>query len=104
MTLMDKNLLLDVNFYKIFDYFIAGTAMTGELKKNSSTQIALRTLIESLLKFKKPIIATGLEGWASVELMVKSGVNYVSSEAISPSSEMVLPVSAKKFDKLAEFI
>lgn len=104
LTLMDKNLLLDVNFYKIFDYFIAGTAMTGELKKNSSTQIALRTLIESLLKFKKPIIATGLEGWASVELMVKSGVNYVSSEAISPSSEMVLPVSAKKFDKLAEFI
>lgn len=104
LMLMDKNLLLDVSFYKIFDYFIAGTSMTGELKRNSNIQIALRTLIESLLKYKKPIIATGLEGMTSVELMVKSGVNYVSSEAISPSNEMVLPVASKKLDKLAEFI
>lgn len=103
LSMMDKNLLLDVNFYKIFDYFIAGTSMTGELKKNNVTRISLRTLIESLLKFKKPIIATGLEGWQSVELMVKSGVNFVSSEAISPSSEMVLPVEKKKFEKLLDF-
>ncbi len=104
LSMMDKNLLLDVNFYKIFDYFIAGTSMTGELKKNNLTRLSLRALIESLLKFKKPIIATGLEGWQSVELMVKSGVNFVSSEAISPSSEMILPVEKKKFEKLIDFI
>ncbi len=104
LSMMDKNLLLDVNFYKIFDYFIVGTSMTGEIKKNNLTRLSLRTLIEALLKFKKPIIATGLEGWQSVEIMVKSGVNYVSSEVISPSSEMVLPVEKKKFEKLAIFL
>lgn len=104
LSVMDKSLLLDNTFYNIFDYFIAGTSMTGELKKNNFSRLSLRSLIESLLKYKKPIIATGLEGWASVELMIKSGVTLVSSEAISPSSEMILPVDKKKIKKLADLL
>lgn len=104
LSMMDKSLLLDQNFYKMFNYFIAGTSMTGELKKNNFSRLSLRSLIESLLKYKQPIIATGLEGWQSVELMIKSGVTLVSSEAISPSSEMILPVDKKKIKKLADLL
>ncbi len=103
MEMKDKNLLLDTSFYRVFDYFVAGTSMTGEIKKNNIKRLSIRTLIESLLKYNKPIIATGLEGWQSVELMIKSGVNYVSSEVISPSNEMILPVEKKKMQKIAEF-
>ena len=75
-----------------------------KLKKNNFSRLSLRSLIESLLKYKQPIIATGLEGWQSVELMIKSGVTLVSSEAISPSSEMILPVDKKKIKKLADLL
>lgn len=104
LSMMDKNLLLDPTFYRIFDYFVVGSSISGEVKKNNAVRMGLRTLIESLLKYKRPIIATGLDGWQAVELMVKSGVNFVSSEAISPSNEMVVPVDKKKFDKLTDFI
>ena len=104
LSMMDKSLLLDTNFYKIFDYFIAGTSMTGELKKNNFSRLSLRSLIESLLKYKKIIIANDLEGWQSVELMIKSGVDYVSSEAISPYSELILPVEKKKLKKLKDLM
>lgn len=104
LSMMDKSLLLDTNFYKIFNYFIAGTSMTGELKKNNFSRLSLRSLIESLLKYKKIIIANDLEGWQSVELMIKSGVDYVSSESISPYSELILPVEKKKLKKLKDLL
>ena len=42
-----------------------------------------------------------LEGWVSIELVIKAGVNYISSETISPSSDMLLPVDKKKCNKIA---
>ena len=57
---------------------------------------------KQLLKFKKPIIATDLEGWQAIELIIKSGVNYISSEAVAASNDMLLPVDKKKMDKLVQ--
>lgn len=101
LLLKDKNLLLDTSVYTSFDYFVAGAAMIGEIKKNSRIRLSIHSLIEQLLKYHKPIIATDLEGWQSIELIIKSGVTKVSSEAISASNDMLLPVEAKKIEKLA---
>lgn len=101
LLLKDKNLLLDTSVYTSFDYFVAGAAMIGEIKKNSRIRLSIHSLIEQLLKYHKPIIATDLEGWQSIELIIKSGVTKVSSEAISASNDMLLPVEPKKFEKLA---
>ena len=101
LLLKDKNLLLDTSVYTCFDYFVAGAAMIGEIKKNNRIRLSIHSLIEQLLKYNKPIIATDLEGWQSIELIIKSGVTKVSSEAISPSNDMLLPVDSKKIDKLA---
>lgn len=101
LTMIDKNLLLDPAIYNNFDYFVAGTSMTNELKKSGLSRLSIRTLIESLLKYEKPIIASALEGWQEVELIIKSGVYLVSSDVIAQSNEMVLPVEKKKLDKLA---
>ena len=103
MTLRDKNLLLDPSTYTNFDYFVVGASMIGEIKKNAITRLSIHSLVEQLLKYKKPILATDLEGWQSIELIVKSGITIVSSEAISPSNDMLLPVEKKKMDKLVAF-
>ena len=84
MLMKDKNLLLDPTVYFNFDYFVAGSMMIGEIKKNNRICLSIHSLIESLLKYHRPIIATDLEGWQAIELIIKSGVSIVSSETISP--------------------
>ena len=100
LSLQDKNLLLDPSVYTNFDYFVAGAAMMGEIKKDNRVRLSIHTLIESLMRYNQPIIATDLEGWQAVELIIKSGVSIVSCEAISPSNDMLLPVEKKKLTKL----
>ena len=102
LSINDKDLLLDPSVYYNFDYFVAGATMIGEIKKNNRIRLSIHTLIEQLLKYKKPIIATDLEGWQSIELIVKSGISYVSSEAIASSNDMILPVDKKKMEKVGE--
>jgi hypothetical protein len=63
-------------------------------------RLSIHTLIEQLMKFSQPIIATDLEGWPAVELIIKSGISIVSSEAIAPSNDMLLPVEKKRVEKL----
>ena len=103
LSLKDKNLLLDPKIYTNFDYFIVGASMIGEIKKNAMTRLSIHSLVEALLKYQKPIVATDLEGWQSVELIIKSGITVVSSEAISASNDMLLPIEKKKMDKLITF-
>ena len=103
MMLKDKNLLLDPSVYENFDYFVVGASMIGEIKKNAITRLSIHSLVEQLLKYNRPIVATDLEGWQSIELIVKSGITIVSSEAISASNDMLLPIEKKKMEKLIAF-
>ncbi len=100
MLMKDKNLLLDPSVYTNFDYFVAGSMMIGEIRKNNRIRLSIHSLIESLLKYHRPIIATDLEGWQAIELIIKSGISIVSSEIISPSNDMLLPLEKKKEEKL----
>jgi len=100
MLMKDKNLLLDPSVYYNFDYFVAGSMMIGEIRKNNRIRLSIHSLIESLLKYHRPIIATDLESWQAIELIIKSGVNIVSSEIISSSNDMLLPLEKKKMEKL----
>ena len=100
MLMKDKNLLLDPSVYYNFDYFVAGSMMIGEIRKNNRIRLSIHSLIESLLKYHRPIIATDLESWQAIELIIKSGVTVVSSEIISSSNDMLLPLEKKKEEKL----
>ena len=100
LSLKDKNLLLNDSVYFQFHYFVVGSAMMEEVKENNRIRLSLYALIESLLKYSRPIIATDLEGWQAVELIIKSGINYVSSDAISASNDMLLPIERKKMEKV----
>ena len=100
LLMKDRNLLLAPDFYNNFDYFVAGASMIGEIKKDNRIRLSIHTLIEQLLKYHRPIIATDLDGWQAIELIIKSGITIVSSDMISPSNDMLLPVDKKKMDKL----
>ena len=100
LFLKDKDLLLDNEIYRLFDYFIVGSSMLSEIRKNNRIRLSAYTLIESLMKYKKPIIATDLESWQAVELIIESGISILSSDVVSPVNDMLLPVEKKKMEKL----
>ena len=100
LLLKDKNLLLDDSVYHLFDYFVVGSAMLGAIRKNNHIRLSTYTLIESLLKYNRPIIATDLESWQAVELIIKSGIKYISSDVITQTNDMLLPLEKKKMEKV----
>lgn len=100
LDMQDEKLLLDPIIYSLFDTFIIGNAVAKEIKKSRSTRLSIHNLVEQLLRYKRPIIATDVEGWPAIELIINSGIIYLSSETISPSSAMIMPVDRKKLEKL----
>ena len=102
LSISEKTLLLDPLIYSYFDYFIVGGQMVKEIRKNRFNRLSIHTLAEQLLKYKKPIIANDLEGWQSIELIVKSGITLISSETIAPTSSMIQALDRKKIKKLVD--
>ncbi|MCD8203853.1 MAG: EAL domain-containing protein [Coprobacillus sp.] len=102
VSMKDRNLLLDTKIYRNFDYFIVGSSLIGEVKTSNKTRLSIHSLLESLLKYKKPIIATDIDNWTTIELIIRSGIDLVSSDVISYYSEMILPVEKKKLDKIEQ--
>ena len=100
LFIKDENLIIDPITYTKFDYFIVGASMVGEIKRSTRSRLSIISLIEQLLKYHKPIIATDLGSSQAIEIIIKSGIYLISSEGVSPSSEMLLPVDKKKLQKL----
>lgn len=92
---------LPSQIYEVFDYFLISVTSHITGKKSQGRQLpTFQYLIEKLLRYNKPIVATNIPNWELVGYIIKLGVELVSSEAISPSSENVLPLSKKSLTKL----
>ena len=100
LLLKDENTLLENEFYRVFNYFVIGSAMASKIRDSSRVRLSNKFLIESLLQYKRPIIINDLDGWSSIDLFVKSGCTFLSSDDISPSSEMILPIEKTKIARL----
>ena len=101
LLLNDNEAALSSRMYEYFDYFLLSVASHITNKKLQNRQLpSFQNLIEKLLRYHKPIIATNIPSWALVEYVIKLGVEIVSSEAISPSDENVLPLNKKTILKL----
>ena len=62
----------------------------------------MHSLVEKLLKYKRPIIATDIEGWDSIELLVRSDMRYISSEFFAPFDPMITPPPSKSVKKIRD--
>lgn len=99
----ESNLTLLPKIYEAFDYFIIDS--DAQLSNRSMNQLPIfQKLIENLLKFHKTLLADNMTSWDSVELLVRLGVEIVSSEVIGASDENVLPIAKKTAMKLDKII
>ena len=98
-----QELKLPPRLYGAFDYFVVGFAFAGSASDmDALVRSQLHALVEKLLKYHRPIIATDVEGWASIELIVSSGMRYVSSETFAPYDLMMNPPSPKSLKRIKE--
>ena len=99
----NQELKLPPRLYGAFDYFAVSFAFAGSATDmDALVRSQLHALVERLLKYKKPIIATDVEGWASIELIVSSGMRFVSSETFAPYDLMMNPPSPKSLKRIKE--
>ena len=100
--LLDKTeLSLPDTVYPCFDYFVCSFANSGSAAEmDARIRAKLHALVEKLLKYKKPIIANDIQGWGPIEILVRSGLDYISSQDFAPYDAMILPVSPKAIRKV----
>ena len=99
----NSDLTLLPKIYECFDYFIIES--DAELSNRSLNRLPMfQNLIENLLKFKKTLVADNMSSWDSVELLVRLGVEIVSSDVVGASDENVLPIAKKTMLKLNKII
>ena len=96
----DDVLTLSPTIYALFDYFNLSVASHLE-KKNAGSQLpTFQGLIEKLLHYQKPIVATNVPTWDLVELVYKLGVSIICSDAIALPAENIMPLSRKILTKI----
>jgi len=86
--------------YNLFNYFIFDLSSITTIKSNSREFMNLHSNLEKFVKFNKPIVCINVYSWAIMELLIKSGINYVSSKEINGGSTLLLPLEKKAERKL----
>jgi hypothetical protein len=103
LLLNESDLLLPPNLYNAFDYFVVSFAFAGSATgMDTRIRSELHALVEKLLKYNKPIIASDIDGWNAIELLVRSGLNYISSESFAPYNQMIVPLPPKNVRKVQD--
>ncbi len=100
MVLKCNVLDLDRSVYEKCDAFFVDLSAEDNFDKDARIRSELHVLVEGLLKYKKPIIATNLTTWNIVEMVVRSDINLISSDMVAPYEKMMKPLPAKSVAKL----
>lgn len=91
-----KTLGIEPQLLALGDAFFVDFAQNGDdTGLDASIRSQLHALVEKLLKYKKPIIGSNLANWNSLELVVGSGIDYISSDVFSPYTSALSPINEK---------
>ncbi len=83
LRLSDKSLILDGSIYALFSYFIVAFKSDDKIHRSTTAiDIDHRLIVEKLLKYNRPIIVSNVVGWTNIELLVRSGINYIASPTL----------------------
>ena len=58
--------------------------------------------MDARIRSKLPIIASDMEDWYAIEIIVRSGLDYISSDAFAPYELMLNPPPAKSVKKIRD--
>jgi EAL domain-containing protein (putative c-di-GMP-specific phosphodiesterase class I) len=89
------HLLLNNDIYVLFDYYILDHQVTGDIVADNRQRVDVHGLIETLKKFKRPIVAIGMPDLESVELLASFEVEGVASDAIAPAATKLPRIDSK---------
>ena len=102
-VLSGKALLIDQELLAMGDSFIVDFSSHGsERNMDATIRSQLHALVERLIKFKKPIIASDLKNWDSIELVVSSGIDYISCNIFAPFSREIVKKKKKHATRVLE--
>ena len=87
--------------YSMFDFFFFDIDNVKNIKQNSREFLKIHSLLEKFVKYRKPLVVINCPSWTAIELLIRSGITYFSSDAISPKSPMLLPIDKKMIKKLS---
>lgn len=94
-------LLLEASLYAKADaFFVDFQATSDENNVDTKVRSELHALVEKLLKYQKPIIANSLMSWNAVDLVVASGLLYISSDVFAPYDAMFRPINDKNIERV----
>ncbi len=100
ILLEDNRLLLSDTIYSRCDsFFIDFAESTGDVS-GAKIRSQIGALVDKLVKFSKPIIATNLTSWISIEMVVGAGINFISSDVFSPYDDNLKPINKRSLDRL----
>ena len=103
LFLGSSELKLPTRVYAAFDYFVVSFGFAGSAsEQDARIRSQLHALVEKLLKYQKTIIASDIEGWASIDLIISSGLRFISSESFAPYDVMMTPPSPKSLKRIKE--
>lgn len=103
LKLSDQTLNLESRIYSQFDYFIIDVNF-DKIRKSTLSKLSYRIIAEKLLKYNRPIIVLHADGWSVVELLVRSGIEYISSNSLAPTDNTLTTMNIKSTLKLRKML
>ncbi len=103
LLLNNKEPSLSFDVMSRFSYFVFD-AKNIDIRSDTRARLRIVSNAGKLLKYNRPIIITNIESWSSIELIIRNGISYVSSDTILPLDEMVKPVPQKAMDKIKSYV
>ena len=100
IVLNGNTLGLDHSLYKMSDAFLVDLGRDDSAEIDTKIRSELHALVEGLLKYRKPIIATNLTSWNAIEIVVRSGIDYISSDVFAPYEKMMKPITEKNIERI----
>lgn len=96
-----KTLELPDELYSLFTYFQFDVEFFDKnFDDISHSSLTMKRSIEKILKYRKKVIVSSVNTWNDVELRIQENLKFLSGDAISPYSEMILPINKKVIDKI----
>lgn len=104
LIVQGKSIAVDDNLLKQMDIFFVDFSNDGTDSKHMDMVIRsqLHALVEKLLKYHKIIVGANLSDWNAIELVIGSGIDYVSSDQFGPYQPGFVPLKEKDEMRLKE--
>ena len=98
--LAGNSLSLNPSCYQLADAFYVDFQKAAGPHMDSLVRTQLHALVEKLLRYKKPIVAMNLINWMALELVVGSGIDYISSDCFAPFDANLRPIGPKNIQRI----